>query len=73
MDVNQLAHQIVAEAVGEIEPADPDAGKDSAAVERGRAGGAVGGKVRASRMSAEQRSEAARKAAAARWSTARDS
>jgi hypothetical protein len=66
-DVNQRAFQIVGEATGEIEPVDPNAGKDLAAIERGRAGGKKGGKVRASRMTAEERSEAARKAAQARW------
>ena len=48
-------------------PADPDAGKDPAAIERGRAGGVIGGKARAERLDAEQRSEIAKKAAAARW------
>ena len=66
-DVNALAYEVVAEAVGEIPPTDPDAGKDPAAVERGRAGGKKGGRVRAERMTPEQRSEAARKAAQARW------
>lgn len=66
-DPNKLAFQIVGEATGEIEPADPDEGKDPAAIERGRKGGAKGGKARAERMTPEQRSESARKAAAARW------
>jgi hypothetical protein len=34
--VNELAVQIVGEATGEIEPVDPDAGKDPAAVALGR-------------------------------------
>jgi hypothetical protein len=67
-DVNELARQIVDEATGESEPPpDPDAGKDPAAVALGRKGGLKGGKARAAKMTAEQRSEAARKAAAARW------
>jgi hypothetical protein len=66
-DVNEAAFQIVGEAVGEIEPADPDEGKDPAAVALGRKGGLKGGKARAASMTAEQRSEAAKKAAAARW------
>ena len=66
-DVNELAAQIVGEATGEVERTDPDEGKDSAAVALGRKGGLKGGKARAASMTAEQRSEAARKAARARW------
>lgn len=66
-DVNELAVQIVAEAVGDEPTYDPDAGKDPAAVALGRKGGLKGGKARAAKMTAEERSEAARKAAAARW------
>lgn len=52
------------------ESTDPDAredGKDPGAVERGRKGGQKGGRVRAERMTAEERSTAARRAAQARW------
>jgi hypothetical protein len=66
-DVNQRAFNIVGEATGEIEPTEPDAGKDPAAVALGRKGGLKGGKARAAKMTPEQRSEAARKAAEARW------
>ena len=66
-DINELAAQLVGEATGEIEPVDPDEGKDPAAVALGRKGGLKGGKARAAKMTPEQRSEAARKAAAARW------
>lgn len=67
-DVNELARQIVDEATGEAPPEpDPDEGKDPAAVELGRRGGLKGGKARAAKMTPEQRSEAARTAAAARW------
>jgi hypothetical protein len=66
-DPNELAKQLVDEATGEAPPFDPDAGKDPAAVELGRRGGLKGGKARAAKMTPEQRSEAARKAAAARW------
>jgi hypothetical protein len=44
------------------------AGKDQAAVERGRQGGLKGGRARADKLTAEQRSKIARKAADARWS-----
>ncbi len=66
-DVNELARQIVGEATGEVPKLDPDEGKDPAAVALGRKGGLKGGRVRAERMTPEQRSEAARKAAQARW------
>lgn len=66
-DVNELAAQIVAEAVGDEPPYDPYEGKNPAAVELGRKGGQKGGKARAAKMTAEERSEAARKAATARW------
>ena len=64
-DLNRLAASIVDEATSD-EPA-PDDGKDPAAVALGRKGGKKGGKARAERMSAEERSEAAKKAAKARW------
>jgi hypothetical protein len=66
-DVNELARQVVDEATGDVPPFDPDEGKDPAAVALGRKGGLKGGKARAASMTPEQRSEAARKAATARW------
>jgi hypothetical protein len=66
-DVNTLAKQIVDEAVGDAPPFEPDAGKDPAAVALGRKGGLKGGKARAAKMTQVERSEAARKAALARW------
>jgi hypothetical protein len=47
-------------------------GKNPAAVALGRLGGKKGGKARAARMTAEARSEAARRAAIARWSSRGD-
>jgi len=47
-------------------------GKNPAAVELGRRGGLKGGAARAAKLTAEQRSASARKAAAARWSKPRD-
>jgi len=41
--------------------------KNKAAQELGRLGGLKGGKARAAKMTPEQRSESARKAAKARW------
>ncbi len=70
-DPNELARQIVDEATGETPPFDPDEGKDPAAVALGRKGGLKGGKARAAKLTPEQRSFAARKAAAARWNKPR--
>lgn len=46
---------------------DPYEGKNPAAVELGRLGGQKGGKARAAKLSAKQRSAIAKKAAQARW------
>jgi len=64
MDLNRLAAKIVREST------DPDAREarpDPAAVERG----GKGGRARAERMTPQERSAAARRAAQARWSTTR--
>jgi hypothetical protein len=47
--------------------ADPEKYKNPAAVSLGRLGGLVGGKARAQKLTAGQRSEIARRAAEARW------
>ena len=64
-DVNVLASAIVQEGTGEAPP--DESGKNPAAVALGRLGGLKGGKKRAEKLTAEQRSEIARKAAAVRW------
>jgi hypothetical protein len=67
-DLNALAASIVGDATNESQPtteAEPQ--KDPAAVALGRRGGLKGGKARAAKLTAKQRSEAARKAARARW------
>ena len=64
-DLNRLAASIVDEATGNAP--EPDPRKNPAAGALGRLGGAKGGKARAAKLTAEQRSEIARKAAAARW------
>ena len=68
-DPNQLAKLVVDIATGDAEAPDraPEEGKDPAAVALGRKGGLRGGKARAATMTPEQRSEAARRAAKARW------
>lgn len=66
-DLNRMAASIVEQATSDEPPPDPDEGKDPNAVALGRKGGQKGGKARAQKLSAEQRSEIARKAARARW------
>lgn len=67
-DVNQLAKSIVDQATGQTPGLEKgDEGKNAAAVALGRLGGLKGGKARAAKMTAEQRSEIARKAAQKRW------
>ena len=66
-DVNELARQIVDEATEPAARGDGGDGKDPAAVALGRKGGLKGGKARAAKMNAEERAEAARRAAQARW------
>ena len=60
-DVNELASAIVEQATGN------DNGKNPAAVALGRLGGLKGGKARAKKLTASQRSDIARKAAMKRW------
>ncbi len=60
-DINILAARIVEEAT-----ANPG-GKNPAAVLLGRLGGKKGGKARANKLTPEQRSNIARRAAQVRW------
>lgn len=66
MDLNQLAKRIVDEATGEIQPEEVDE-KKKAAIESGRLGGLKGGKSRAEKLTPEERSEIAKRAADTRW------
>lgn len=66
LDLNQLAKRLVDESTGDA-PKDPGPAKDPAAVALGRRGGLKGGRARADKLTPEQRSEIAKKAAAARW------
>ena len=79
-DINVLVKDIVDEAMSEDAPQEQpskesskdeatpeDTGKNPAAVALGRLGDLKGGKARAEKFTKEQRSEAARKAALARW------
>ncbi len=71
MDLNKLAKRIVDDATSEGKPKDD--GKNPAAVALGRLGGRKGGKARAEKLTKEQRSEIAKKAAAARWTNRTES
>lgn len=67
-DPNQLAKLIVDIATGQADdPLRMEDGKDAAAVLLGRRGGLKGGKARAEKLSAEERSKIARLAAEKRW------
>ena len=68
-DPSKLAKKIIDLATDEEPEEEPDLddGKDPAAVALGRKGGLKGGKARAEKMTAEERSRAALKAAKARW------
>ena len=63
-DINQLAAQVVAEAVGDVEPEIQQVNPLS---ERGRKGGLQGGKARAEKLTPEERKAIAAKAARERW------
>ncbi len=72
-DFAEAAFRVMQEATGEIPVSDPqepnpDDGKDPAAVDLGRKGGLKGGKARADKMTPEERSTSAKRAAEARWS-----
>jgi len=66
---NRLAKSIVDQTVTdeELQAKAIEEGKNPAAVLLGRLGGLKGGKARAASLSAVERSEIAKKAAAARW------
>ena len=67
-DLNALAKSIVDDATSDEPRQKPEQRvKNAAAVELGRLGGLKGGKARAAKLTAEERSAIARKAAASRW------
>jgi len=66
-DINILAARIVEGATTHLND------KNLAAVVLGRLGGKKGGKARAQKLTPEQRSEIARRAAQARWQKVTDS
>ena len=68
-DIDALAASVVNDATDENRPqfSGPSKGKDPAAVALGRRGGLKGGRARADKLTPEQRSAIACKAATARW------
>src|SRR5687768_14730541 len=74
-DFATIAFRVVQEATGEKAPTQDEPQKPeltpeerrAAAAALGRRGGLKGGKARAAKLTPEQRSESARKAAEARW------
>jgi len=65
-DPNQLAKQIVEIATGQAEDTVSEAKRNRSPVRR-RAGGLVGGAIRAQGLTAKRRQAIAREAAKARW------
>jgi hypothetical protein len=63
-DLNALAATIVGDATDESPPE-----VESQQAQAGRKGGQRGGRARAAKLSPDERSKAARKAARARWGT----
>lgn len=68
-DLNSLAASIVADSTDKDKPELVEGTRDPAAVALGRKGGLKGGRARAEKLTAEQRSEIARKAAVSRWTS----
>jgi len=65
-DFTQVAFR-VAQQAAHLEPITPEPEPLAPKAAAGRKGGLKGGKARAAKLTAEERSESARKAAAARW------
>jgi hypothetical protein len=61
------AFRVVQEATGQTKPKPPSIHKSFDAKALGHKGGLKGGRARANKLTPEQRSEIARKAAKARW------
>lgn len=67
LDLNLLAKRILDEATGEAEKTPAPPVKNAAAVALGKIGGKKGGAARAAKLSKEEMSAIAKKAAAVRW------
>ncbi|MDP9160498.1 MAG: histone H1 [Acidobacteriota bacterium] len=70
-DFFTVARRVVEQAIGEQMDGTPlvddNSGKNPSAIARGRKGGKIGGAARAKRLTSEERSAIAKKAARARW------
>ena len=67
-DFTVTAYRVVQEATGEVEGEKPEKSKkDFGAKALGHKGGLKGGKARVEKLTPEERSEIAQKAAKARW------
>jgi hypothetical protein len=65
-DFTQIAFRVVQQAA-HLEPAVEEIAPDPPALAASRRGGLKGGRARAQKLTAEERSASAKKAAAARW------
>ena len=70
-DISELAFSIVQKATDENPDDEQPTEKNPAAVALGRLGGLKGGPARARKLTKEQRSEIAKKAARSRWKNTR--
>jgi hypothetical protein len=66
-DMNVRAYETMLIATGQMEKPEPPPEKDAKAVTLGRLGGLKGGKARAEKLTAEKRTEIAKRAATKRW------
>ncbi len=66
-DFTQVAHGVFQKAIGEAPPEPEITPEKKAAIESGRKGGIKGGTARAKKLTAQERSEIAKKAANVRW------
>ena len=67
MNARRVVEQAIGEHMDGTPLEDPNAGKNPAAVARGKKGGKAGGRARAKALTPEQRSQIASKAARKRW------
>ena len=66
-DINQLAAMLVGLAVGDTQDVLEQSEKNPKKIESGRKGGLVGGKARVAKLTPEQLTASAKRAAAGRW------
>ena len=67
-DANQMAKHILDQLTGDAPKEEPPPVKNAAAVALGKLGGQKGGAARAAKLTPEERSAIAKKAAQGRWS-----